>query len=215
MPASATIGGMRSSVLLTAVLLAGCSGTKPVEKAAPAERVADIYRVKFETSKGDFTVEVTRAWAPIGADRFHELVKARYFDEARFYRVIRGFVAQFGIHRDSKTSELWRQLKIVDDPQKEKNRRGTLSFAQNGPNTRTTQIFINLADNKRLDGQGFVPFGRITEGIEIADKLAFLYGETAPSGAGPDAAKAEAMGNSYLISQFPRLDHIKSARVIE
>src|SRR5277367_773305 len=128
------------AVFLTLTVLAAC--TKP----APKIVVPEVFRVKFETSQGDFIVEANRAWAPHGVDRFHELLRMRYFDEGRFFRVVEGFIAQFGVHRDFKVHDVWRNFFIVDDPRIEKNLRGTLAFAKSGPNTRSTEIFINLAD---------------------------------------------------------------------
>src|SRR5947208_12755079 len=142
-------------VMLTTVLALFSIGCR---KPAPKVVVSEVFRVSFETSQGDFIVEVNRAWSPHGADRFHELVRMRYFDEARFFRVLKGFIAQFGVHRDFDVHATWRKMFIVDDPPKEKNLRGTLAFAKSGPNTRATEVFINLADNAALDDQGFVPF---------------------------------------------------------
>ncbi|MEO8027215.1 MAG: peptidylprolyl isomerase [Bryobacteraceae bacterium] len=205
---------MRAFLIAAAAILAACSTPekKAEQKPALPATAPDVFRVKFTTSKGDFTVEVNKAWAPFGADRFYELLRANYFDEARFYRVMPKFVAQFGIHRDPEVSKLWRQLKIVDDKQKEKNTKGTLAFAQDAPNSRTTQIFINLADNRtRLDGKGFVPFGKVVDGMEVCEQLYGGYGEIAPRGPGPDAAKAEAQGNEYIVPHYPKLDYIKKA----
>jgi peptidyl-prolyl cis-trans isomerase A (cyclophilin A) len=208
----------RWGLLAAVCLFASCSPAPPPEKKAEAppkpEHAPDVYRVKFETSKGDFVVEVTRAWAPRGTDRFFELVNEKYFDEARFYRVLRKFIAQFGVHKNPRTTALWAQLKIPDDPPKEKNKRGTLAFAKEGPASRTSQVFINLADNKILDNTGFVPFGRVVEGMEVCDQIAFLYGELGPKGNGPDPKKLEALGNEYLEREFPRMDWIKTARVV-
>ena len=201
---------MRNSVLALAVALTACS--KPVPKAIV---VPDVYRAKFETTKGDFVVEVTRAWAPRGADRFHELLRMDYFDEGRFFRVLPGFIAQFGIHKDFDVHAKWRELVIADDPSKEKNLRGTLTFAQSGPNTRATEVFINLKDNPDLDDQGFTPFGKIVEGVDIIDTLYSGYGELGPKGKGPDAGRAENEANEYIVPRFPQLDYIKRARSLE
>ena len=195
-------------VALLALALAAC------RKPAPKVVVPEVFRVKFETSQGDFVVEVTRAWAPHGADRFHELVRMRYFDDGRFFRVLKGFIAQFGVHRDFRVHDVWRTLFIVDDPPKQKNLRGTLAFAKSGPNTRATEIFINLADNAILDEQGFVPFGRIVEGMEVADKLYSGYGELRPEGKEIDAGRVEEEANEYLVPRFPRLDYIKRATML-
>lgn len=198
---------MRVPAALALLLLSSLTACR---KAAPVV-VPEVFRVKFETSQGDFIVEVTRDWAPRGADRFHELVRMRYFDQGRFFRVMKGFVAQFGVHRDYSVHETWRKFFIVDDPPKEKNLRGTLAFAQSGPGTRTTEIFINLADNAMLDGQGFVPFGKIVEGMDVVDKLYSGYGELRPEGTEIDAGRVEEEANDYLVPRFPKLDYIKRA----
>jgi peptidyl-prolyl cis-trans isomerase A (cyclophilin A) len=177
--------------------------------------VPDVYRVRFETSKGDLTVEVTKAWAPRGTDRFHELLRMRYYDEARFFRVLPGFIAQFGIHKDFDVHAKWRELVIADDPPKEKNLRGTLSFAQSGPNTRATEAFINLKDNPELDDDRFVPFGRVVEGMGVVDSFYSGYGELGPKGKGPDAGRAENEANEYIVPRFPNLDYIKRARILD
>ena len=209
--ALAIIGVMRSSVWIAGalLLLTGCS-KKPEKVVVP-----DVYRVKFETSQGDFTVEVIRAWAPRGADRFHELLRMRYFDEGRFFRVLPGFIAQFGVHKDFKVHDVWREYFIADDPRKQDNDRGTLAFAQSGPNTRATEVFINLADNKILDDQGFVPFARIVEGMDVPDKFYSGYGELGPEGKGPDSGRIEEEANEYLVPRFPKLDYIKRARFVQ
>ena len=137
-----------------------------VNKQAPAKFLA-----KFETSKGEFVIEVQRDWAPKGADRFYNLVKNGYFSDVRFFRVVTGFVAQFGIHGDPKVSAAWRDANIQDDPVKESNKRGMVVFATAGPNTRTTQFFINFKDNVRLDSMGFSPFGKVIQGMEVVDQL--------------------------------------------
>ncbi len=209
---------MRALVFAVLVALAGCSSPDKKAEAKPEMPAAapDVFRVEFVTTKGNFAVEVAKASAPFGAERFYELVRKKYFDEARFYRVMPKFVAQFGIHRDPEVSKLWRQLKIVDDKQKEKNARGTMAFAQDGANSRTTQIFINLGDNRaKLDGKGFVPFGKVIEGMEVCDQLYGGYGEIAPRGPGPDAVKAEAQGNEYLVPHYPKLDAIKKVVLID
>jgi peptidyl-prolyl cis-trans isomerase A (cyclophilin A) len=193
---------------LFAVILACLAGC---QKQEPKVIVPEMFRVKFQTSQGDFVVEATRAWAPHGVDRFHELIRKRYFDQSRFFRVIAGFIAQFGVHRDFNVHETWRQFFIVDDPRKEKNVRGTLAFAQSGPNTRATEIFINLADNPMLDEQGFVPFGRVVEGMDVVDKFYSGYGEMRPVGKEIDPGRVEEEANEYLVPRFPKLDYIKRA----
>jgi peptidyl-prolyl cis-trans isomerase A (cyclophilin A) len=173
------------------------------------------YKVKFVTTKGDVVIKITRDWAPRGADRFYCLVKAGFFDGCRFFRVLKGFVAQFGINGDPKISEPWRTAGIQDDPVAQSNTRGRLTFATAGPNTRTTQLFINLADNSKLDSMGFAPIGEVVEGMNIVDSFFADYGEGAPRGGGPEQGRIQMQGNAYLEKDFPKLDWIKSATVIE
>lgn len=195
-------------------VLAGCGSNNTEPGAAKMEKSPDEYRVKFETSKGDCVIEVHRDWAPFGADRFYELVKSGFFDDARFFRVLKGFVVQFGLNKDPAVSAKWRAMQLVDDPVKESNRRGAVTYARSGPNTRTTQVFINLEDNRRLDADGFAPFGRVVEGMDVVESLYGGYGEGAPQGAGPDQHTIEARGNAYLTDHYPRLDYIKTARIV-
>ena len=178
------------------------------------EKAPDEFKAKFTTSKGDFVVQVERAWSPLGADRFYALVKNGYFDDIRFFRVIEGFMAQFGIHGKPEVNKAWRENRIQDDPVVKSNERGWLSFATSGKNSRTTQMFINFVDNKRLDGMGFSPFGKIVEGMDIVDKLYNGYGEGAPRGRGPDQGRIQEKGNEYLNSDFKELDYIKTARIV-
>ena len=211
---------MKALLCVVALVLAGCSssGTKSSGEAPrKPERVKppETYRVRFDTTQGPFVVEVQREWAPRGADRFFELVQGRFYDGARLFRVRPKFVAQFGISADPKSNELWRQLRLADDPVKQSNLRGFVSYATDGPNTRTTQVFINLADNKRLDARGFSPFGKVVEGLDAVDRF-YSYGEVQSlGGAGPDTAKMESLGDDYIQRSFPRMDQIKTARVIE
>lgn len=198
------------TLLVLLIALTGCSKPPPPKIVVP-----DVFRVKFQTSQGNFTVEANRAWAPRGVDRFHELVRMHYFDQNRFFRVIKGFIAQFGVHRDFDVHGKWREFFIVDDPPKEKNLRGTLAFAMSGPNTRATEIFINLADNKALDEQGFVPFAKIVEGVEVIDKLYSGYGEMRPEGKDIDAGRVEGETNEYLVPRFPKMDYIKTATFVQ
>ena len=174
----------------------------------------DVVNVKFETSQGDFIVEVHRDWAPLGAERFLELVKVKFFDDARFFRVIKGFMAQFGLNGDPKVNAAWQGNNIKDDKVKESNKKGYISFAMAGPNTRTTQLFINLVDNTSLDSMGFAPFGKVTEGMETVEKIYSGYGEGAPRGQGPDQNQVRTKGNSYLAANFPRLDYIKKVTIV-
>lgn len=184
--------------------------------ALPPETMPDAYRVRFETTKGNFTVEVKREWAPLGAERFYRLCREGYYNDAVFFRVVRKFVAQFGINKDPDTNSLWNmKAPLQDDKRVLENKRGTLSFAKLGPNTRRTQVFINLSDNKALDREDFVPFGRIVEGLPVVDELYAKYGETANrGGGGPDPRLAEQQGNAYFTRLFGSLDSIKKA-VIE
>ena len=174
----------------------------------------ETFEAQFDTTKGKFTVEVTRSLAPNGADRFYNLVKSGYFTDIAFFRVIPGFMCQFGIHGDPAVSAKWRDANIPDDPVKGSNTRGTITFATAGPNTRTTQLFINFADNTGLDGQGFAPFGKVTAGMDVVDKINSEYGEGAPNGNGPDQGRIQGEGNAYLKKDFPDLDYIKSATIL-
>lgn len=190
--------------LICTLFLAACQKN---DKTA----VPEVFRVKFTTTQGDFVVEATRAWAPRGVDRFHELVNMRYFDENRFFRVVPGFIAQFGVHKDYDIHDRWRKYFILDDPPKEKNLRGTLAFAQSDPNTRATEIFINLADNAALDAQNFVPFAKVVSGMDVVDKFYSGYGELMPDGKYIDPNRLENATNAYLEPHFPKLDYIKRA----
>jgi peptidyl-prolyl cis-trans isomerase A (cyclophilin A) len=195
------------SLLLSAIL--GFS-------AAVAQAADEPFRVKFETSRGNFVIEVHPDWSPNGAARVKELVEAKYYDECRFFRVIDGFMAQFGMHGDPQTNAAWKEKTIKDDPVKESNTRGRVTFAMTGqPNSRTTQLFISYKDNSFLDGQRFAPFGEVVEGMDVVDKLYKDYGEGAPNGNGPSQARIAADGNKYLQEKFPRLDFIKTARIVE
>jgi peptidyl-prolyl cis-trans isomerase A (cyclophilin A) len=194
--------------------LAACSSPAPKETAKPATQTPPaVYRVKFDTTKGPFIVEVHRDWAPRAADRFYELVGDKFYDDLYFFRVIKGFVVQWGIHKDPAVTAHWNAMAIRDDPVKEGNLRGTVTFATGGPNTRTTEPFINLADNKRLDARGFAPFGKVVEGMAVVDKLYAGYGDGPPQGEGVDQNKAEAQGNEYIEGRFPKLDKIVTARI--
>jgi peptidyl-prolyl cis-trans isomerase A (cyclophilin A) len=178
------------------------------------ENAPATYRAKFETTQGDFVVEVTRAWAPLGADRFYNLVKYGFFNGARFFRVLPGFVVQFGLSPNPRYNAVWGKAALKDDPVTQSNLTGSLTFATAGPNTRTTQVFVNLADNTRLDGMGFAPFGKVVEGIGVVQKLYSGYGEGAPQGNGPDQGQIEKEGETYLAKGFPKLDKIKLATIV-
>jgi peptidyl-prolyl cis-trans isomerase A (cyclophilin A) len=179
------------------------------------EEPREVFRVKIMTSAGAFVIEAHRDWAPHGVDRFHELVQAGYFDDSRFFRVVPGFIAQFGIAGDPKVASAWRSRTIPDDPVVQSNQRGFLSYAMTGPDTRSTQIFINLADNSRLDAQGFAPIGQVVEGMEVVEKLYSGYGEN--SGGGMRAGRQQKMfeeGNAWLDREFPKLDRLARAKEI-
>jgi cyclophilin family peptidyl-prolyl cis-trans isomerase len=181
--------------------------------AALNEKAPAVYKARFDTSKGSFVVEVRRDWSPNGADRLYNLVKNGFFDDVRFFRVLKGFVAQFGINGDPKVSAPWHTADIKDDPVKQSNKRGTLSFATSGPNSRTTQVFVNLHDNTNLDGYGFSPVGRVVSGMKVVDSLYGGYGDGPPEGSGPDQGRMQMQGNSYLIENFPKLDYVKKATI--
>lgn len=224
---------MRTRLLpALALLLAACGGgdaPKPAggapAAAAPSEALTapdptkllaagpDSFTIVFATSKGDVEVTVNRKLAPRGADRLHYLVTNGFFSGARFFRVLPGFVAQFGLSGIPAVDAAFDKLTLEDDPVKAKNEKGTLVFATAGPNTRTTQLFINLADNAQLDQMGFAPLGRVTKGLDVVEKFYAGYGEGAPMGSGPDQMRLKAQGNDYLQSQFPELDFIKSATI--
>ena len=186
------------------------------DPAKLTEKSPESFKVKFETTKGNFTVEVTRSLSPNGADRFYNLVRSGYFKDVAFFRVIPGFMCQFGIHGDPKVAAAWNKDKaqIPDDAVKAGNTRGAITFATAGPNKRTTQLFINFGDNSRLDKTGFSPFGKVTEGMDVVDKINGEYGEGAPSGRGPSQNRIQTEGNAYLKKDFPNLDYIKSATFV-
>ena len=182
----------------------------PVDAAAP-----DSFRVKFATTKGDFTVDVFRAWAPRGADRFYRLVNDGFFKDIRFFRVLPGFMAQFGMSGNPAVSAKMDSLRIPDDPVTQSNKRGMITFATAGPNTRSSQFFINYVDNSPLDRQGFAPFGKVVDGMKTVDALYGGYGEGAPSGPGPNQDSIRMKGNEYLRRAFPKLDYIKSTTIVK
>jgi peptidyl-prolyl cis-trans isomerase A (cyclophilin A) len=194
---------------------AGKPSAGDLDPAKATEKAPDVFKAKFSTTKGDFTVEVHRDWSPNGADRFYNLVKMGFFDDIRFFRVVDGFMAQVGLHGDPTVNAKWRKANIPDDPVKQSNKRGYLSFAMGGPGSRTTQFFINFIDNTRLDGMGFAPFAQVVDGMNIVDSLNKEYGEGAPAGKGPDQGRIQMQGNAYLDADFPRLDKIKTARIAQ
>jgi peptidyl-prolyl cis-trans isomerase A (cyclophilin A) len=180
------------------------------------EKAPAVFKAKFTTTKGDFVIEVHRDWAPNGADRFYNLVKMGFFDDTRFFRAVENFMVQFGITGDPTVNAKWSNANIEDDPVKQSNTRGFVTFAQsNMPNSRSTQVFINYSDaNARLDGMRFAPFGKVVEGMDIVDSLYKGYGEGAPMGAGPDQGRIQAQGNAYLDGKFPKLDGTKHAEIV-
>jgi cyclophilin family peptidyl-prolyl cis-trans isomerase len=192
------------------------SAAAPAPSAEPSpsapETAPSEYTVALDTTEGEVLIDVRREWAPAGADRFYQLVKSGYFEDVAFFRVIEGFMAQTGIHGDPAVAAQWRERRIQDDPVRESNTRGMVSYAMAGPGTRTTQFFINLVDNRNLDGMGFAPFGRVRD-MSVVDRLYSGYGEGAPRGRGPDQARIQREGNAYLRASFPDLDYIRSARI--
>jgi peptidyl-prolyl cis-trans isomerase A (cyclophilin A) len=182
--------------------------------AATAEAPAS-YKVEFTTTKGRFVVDVHRDWAPKGADRFYNLVKIGYFDDVAFFRVVDGFMVQFGMHGNPKVTKAWKPARIADDERTQSNKKGTVSFANSGKNTRTTQVFINYNDNMPLDNMGFAPFGEVVEGMDVVENLHDGYGDGPPSGSGPDQREIERNGNEYLKRRFPNLDYIQTAKVMD
>ncbi|HET9299505.1 MAG TPA: peptidylprolyl isomerase [Candidatus Polarisedimenticolaceae bacterium] len=195
---------------LAVVLLAAVPAPDALQEKAP-----DTFYAKFETTKGAFVVQVNRSWAPNGADRFYNLVKSGFYDGQRFFRVVKGFVVQWGIPGDPALAANWAGARIADDKVAEKNASGTITFAKSGPNSRTTQVFINLADNqKQLDKSGFAPFGVVVDGMDVVKKLHGGYGDmVSQGGRGVDVPKLYQEGNAYLDRDFPKLDKIVKATV--
>ena len=192
-----------------ALLLGACGGAKAPTEPLPNEKAPDVFKVRLDTTKGPVLIQVEREWAPLGADRFYTLVKSGFFNGDRFFREVPNFVVQFGLNGDPKVSERWHTANLKDDPVKENNMRGTVVFASAGPNSRTTQLFINLNDNVLLDGSGFAPIGRVVDGMKVVDSFNQEYGEQ------PKQERIEAEGNGYLEKEFPRLDYIKSATIVQ
>jgi peptidyl-prolyl cis-trans isomerase A (cyclophilin A) len=209
------------AVLTACAALAGCGGSSSDSNSAASPpsallhpeklhaKAPQLYTVTFKTTKGTFQVQVHRTWAPIGADRFYNLVKAHFYDGVKFFRVVPGFVVQFGISPSPKVSKAWKNATIKDDTPTVQNTLGGMTFAAAGPNTRTTQVFINLGDNTNLDSQGFAPFGAVTSGLPVVEKLYSGYGDK-PT---PQQGEMLAQGNAWLDKHYPKLDEIQSARV--
>lgn len=211
------------AVALPVLLVAGCSSggeeEAPVQRhpllraddyteTAPAE-----YRVTLETSEGDVVIQVYREWAPLGADRFYNLAKGGFYDDARIYRVLPGFMAQFGLNADPYVNQVWKKEFLVDDPVVHSNTRGRVAFAKGGRHTRTTEVFISYKDNSALDDEGFTPFGEVVEGMDAVDAFYAEYGDGPPRGDGPYQAMAQARGNEYLDADFPELTRISNVTV--
>jgi peptidyl-prolyl cis-trans isomerase A (cyclophilin A) len=213
----------RLTVALTAALAIGTLVSAQQKPAASAlrspdtlkERAPATFTANFDTSVGSFVITVHRDWAPNGADRFYNLVKNGFYNDARFFRAIPNFMVQFGIHGDPDVAAAWRAARIPPDKVVQGNRRGRVTFAMGAtPDTRTTQVFINFRDNSAsLDKLGFAAFGEVTSGMEVVDKIHTGYGEGAPRGKGPDQGRIQSEGSAYLIKSFPRLDYIKSATI--
>lgn len=186
-----------------------------LDPSLATEKAPDLYRVKMETTAGNFIIEVHREWAPLGADRFYNLVKIGYFTDVAFFRVLAGFMAQAGFHGNPAVSQVWLNSRIKDDPVTQSNSLGMVTFATGGPNTRSAQIFINYGDNSYLDNSGFSPFGQVVEGFESVSGLFGGYGEGEPNGKGPAQGKVYRLGNDYLKAEFPELDYITRASIVE
>jgi peptidyl-prolyl cis-trans isomerase A (cyclophilin A) len=214
---------MIRSIAVAAIALAALAAPVSIEAQTPAlspaaklrnpsmlnEQAPPTYKARFDTSAGVFVIEVHRDWAPLGADRFYNLVKNGFYDDVRFFRVLDGFMAQFGMSGNPGIQAAWRTQQLKDDPVKQSNRRGYVSFAHAGPNTRTTQVFINYGDNASLDKQGFPPFGQVIQGMDVVDKLYSGYG----SNNVPDQGRITTEGNAYLAKTYPRLDFVKKATI--
>jgi peptidyl-prolyl cis-trans isomerase A (cyclophilin A) len=207
-----------------ALLVAACGGGGSSSRSSDAPAAAadfhtpsgpgfavqapDSFRARFETSAGDVVIAVQRRWAPKGADRFYNLTRSGYYDGVRFFRVVPGFMVQFGIHGDPAVAAAWRDQRIPDDPVRRTNLRGMVTYATAGPGTRTTQLFINFGSNDALDAQGFAPFAQVVEGMDVVDRIYAGYGEQ------PNQGRIQAEGNAYLARGFPRLDYVKRASIV-
>ncbi|HEY6459726.1 MAG TPA: peptidylprolyl isomerase [Polyangiaceae bacterium] len=211
-PKAAASGTVTPPAPAAAVAHGPLASTVHPELLDPAKLTAkapDSFKAKFTTTKGDFVIQVHRDWAPNAADRFYNLVKSGFFDDVRFFRNVSGFMVQFGISGDPAVSTKWQPAMIQDDPVKQSNKPGFVTFAQtNAPNSRTTQIFVNFGDNARLDGMRFAPFGQVVTGMDVVSSLYNGYGES------PNQGLIQARGNAYLDTAFPKLDGVKHAEVI-
>ncbi len=211
-------------MLITTVLALGACSTQDESDARDTPNpllrpsrftttAPETFRVRFETTEGDFVVAARRDWAPLGVDRFYNIVRGGFFDDTRVYRVVDGFVAQFGLNGDPYVNQAWKTEFLVDDPVTQTNRRGRVTFAKGGRHSRTTEVFVNLRDNPQLDENGFAPMGEVVEGMEVVDALYAAYGDGPPRGDGPYQAMVEARGNAYLDAEFPELTRIEQAVV--
>ncbi len=201
--------------LAAALFLASCGGSGS-KKSAVMERAPDQFKVRMQTTKGDVVILVHRDWSPNGADHFYELTKMRFYDNNAFFRALRDFVVQWGINGDPQVNKSWSEISINDDPPKVPNKTGTVVFAKTSePNSRSTQLFINLRDNSAaLDPQGFTPFGEVIQGMDSVMQIYTDYGEVSPNGSGPNPAAISDIGNAYLEEHFPKLDYVKATRII-
>jgi len=201
------------AAIVAALVAGGVAIAAPENLMDPAKLTAkapETYKAKFETTKGTFVIDVTRAWSPNGADRFYNLVKNGYYDGVKFFRVVPNFVVQWGIHGDPSIAGTWLKSNIPDDPVKESNKRGYITYAKsNAPNSRSVQLFINLVNNERLDGMGFAPFGKVSQGMDVVDKLYSGYAEGLTQLQGRIASE----GNAFLEKNYPQLDAIKKATI--
>ena len=210
------------ALLITATTCGGAPDEDaPVVVRSPLLRTSDFaataparFQVHLETSAGRVIIDVHRDWAPLGADRFYNLALGGFYDDARIYRVLEGFMAQFGLNADPYVTQAWKSEFIVDDPLVVSNTRGRVAFAKGGVHTRTTEIFISTKDNSALDDQGFTPIGEVIEGMDVVDSFYAAYGDGPPRGDGPYQAMAAARGNEYLDAEFPELTRIISATVV-
>jgi len=197
--------------LVTASLFAAgqAAGAASLKNPASLKETAPAtYKANFDTSAGAIVIEVHRDWAPLGADRFYNLVKNGFFDNARFFRVVPNFMVQFGMNGDPAVTAAWQGATLKDEPTKETNKKGYVTFAKTGaPNSRGTQVFINFKDNGFLDSQGFAPFGQVVSGMDVAEKITSQYGES------PNQGRITAEGNAYLTKEFPKLDYVKKATI--
>jgi peptidyl-prolyl cis-trans isomerase A (cyclophilin A) len=202
-------------IVVVLMSVGSLAAVKPplTEPALFRERAPEVFRAAFDTTKGPFVIEVRRAWAPLGADRFYNLVKNGFYDECRFFRILDSVMVQVGMSGRPEIQAAWEAAPIRDDPVKRSNKRGFVSFATAGPHTRSTQFFINLRDNPVFDRQGSVPFGQVAERMDVVDALYSGYGDGMPRGHGPDQSMIRTAGNAYLNKEFPKLDYIKKATI--